>query len=151
MLDLNLLGDKMMDVTLIRAMEQLLYEKLMKQDQCLRYFDLLDDDVRYDLLKSTFDKIDADISDIQDLDLLFMSLLDKIKRLENVQELTELDLAKQSAFELIQKSVAAIQLKQEKIDFLTESFAELKLNVFKKLQNDYKISTMHSAYKNINK
>ena len=58
MLDLNLLGDKMMDVTLIRAMEQLLYEKLMKQDQCLRYFDLLDDDVRYDLLKSTFDKIE---------------------------------------------------------------------------------------------
>ena len=141
----------MKEHTFIVEMENLLYEKLQQMDLCLSYYDLIHEEVRHELLKSTFDKIDEVIEEIQKIDLVFMSTLDKYKRLLGVKSLEELPSMNQKAFELIQKSIVLITQKQISLDEKLKEHENLKVSVLKQMKNSHKINKSYSAYRNINK
>ncbi len=141
----------MKDQTLIVEMENLLYEKLKRMDLCLSYYELIHEDVRHELLKSTFNQIDDVIEEIQNIDLVFLSTLDRYKKLLGVKSLEDLTSINQKAFELIQKSIALITQKQKILDDRFKQFEPQKISVLKQMQNSHKINKSYSAYRNINK
>lgn len=141
----------MKDQALIIEMENLLYEKLQRMDLCLSYYELIHEDVRHELLKSTFDRIDDVIEEIQKIDLVFLSTLDRYKRLLGVKSLEDLTSINQKAFELIQKSIALITQKQIMLDGRFNQFEPQKISLLKQMQNSHKINKSYSAYRNINK
>lgn len=141
----------MKDQALIIEMENLLYEKLQRMDLCLSYYELIHEDVRHELLKSTFDRIDDVIEEIQKIDLIFLSTLDRYKRLLGVKSLEDLTSINQKAFELIQKSIALITQKQIILDDRFNQFEPQKISLLKQMQNSHKINKSYSAYRNINK
>lgn len=141
----------MKDQALIIEMENLLYEKLQRMDLCLIYYELIHEDVRHELLKSTFDRIDDVIEEIQKIDLVFLSTLDRYKRLLGVKSLEDLTSINQKAFELIQKSIALITQKQIMLDDRFNQFEPQKISLLKQMQNSHKINKSYSAYRNINK
>lgn len=141
----------MKDQALIIEMENLLYEKLQRMDLCLSYYELIHEDVRHELLKSTFDRIDDVIEEIQKIDLIFLSTLDRYKRLLGVKSLEDLTSINQKAFELIQKSIALITQKQKILDDMFKQFEPQKITILKQMQNSHKINKSYSAYRNINK
>lgn len=141
----------MKDQALIIEMENLLYEKLQRMDLCLSYYELIHEDVRHELLKSTFDRIDDVIEEIQKIDLVFLSTLDRYKRLLGVKSLEDLTNINQKSFELIQKSITLITQKQKILDDRFNQFEPQKISLLKQMQNSHKINKSYSAYRNINK
>lgn len=141
----------MKEQALIVEMENLLYEKLQRMDLCLNYYELIHEDVRHELLKSTFGQIDDVIEEIQKIDLVFLSTLDRYKRLLGIKSLEDLTSINQKAFELIQKSIALITQKQKILDDMFKQFEPLKISILKQMQNSHKINKSYSAYRNINK
>ncbi len=141
----------MKEQALIVEMENLLYEKLQRMDLCLNYYELIHEDVRHELLKSTFGQIDDVIEEIQKIDLVFLSTLDRYKRLLGIKSLEDLTSINQKAFELIQKSIALITQKQKILDDMFKQFEPLKISLLKQMQNSHKINKSYSAYRNINK
>ncbi len=136
---------------LIQEMEDILFEKIERQNKCLSFYETLDDDVRLDFCDVIFKGIDEELQEIGRLDLIFVSKLEKFKMENNILDLNELDRSIKSEFEMVKKAVSKTLSLGDKINAYSDSMSLLRIKVKKESQENMKKMRMTSAYRNINK
>lgn len=141
----------MMKNELIIEMEDLLLEKIEKQNRCLSFYNTLDDSVRADLCSAIFRSIDEELVQIRHLDLVFVSKLEKFKNHQNVSDLSELKREALDEFAMVKKAVNKILDSDEKLNAYFDSTYFLRVKAKKEAQDQVKKLRMTSAYRNINK
>ncbi|MDH8678609.1 hypothetical protein QE109_10650 [Fusibacter bizertensis] len=141
----------MMKSELIIEMEDLLLEKIERQNRCLSLYKTLDDSVRADLCSAIFRSIDEEVILIGHIDLVFVSKLEKFKSRHNVSDLSELKREALDEFAMVKKAVNRILESDEKLNIYFDSTYLLRVKAKKDAQDQVKKLRMTSAYRNINK
>ena len=141
----------MMKNDLIQEMEDILFEKIERQNKCLSFYETLDDDVRLDFCDVIFKGIDEELQEIGRLDLIFVSKLEKFKIENNILDLNGLDRSIKLEFEIVKKAVGKTLSLGDKINAYSDSMSLLRIKVKKESQENMKKMRMTSAYRNINK
>ena len=136
---------------LIQEIEDLLFEKLKRQEKCLNYYALIDDSVRQELLVRTFERIDFERDEIQKIDLQFLSKFEKVKQLYDIKALEELEAAERKSFEMAQNAVTLASKRHADLEALRVETDVLRGSVQKEFLIESRKATAVSAYKNINK
>jgi len=136
---------------IIRELEDLLFDKLKRQEKCLNYYELIDDSVRQELLIRTFERIEDELQEIQKIDLLFLSKFDKLKQSYAIKSLDELPIQERKAFEMIQNAVVLASKRFDDLEAYKMSTKAQKTNVQKEFLIENRKASAMSAYKNINK
>jgi hypothetical protein len=147
----------MLGLTLIREIEDLLLDKLDRQENCLKFYDQIDKDVRQDLLLKIFDEIDRLEQDIQSMDLLFLSKFEKFKMMNGVDDINEvtqietLGEAEKLSLSLIKKAIILIAQRERELDTSKKETQEFRLQTESDLKKRSRENKAYSAYRNINK
>lgn len=136
---------------MVLEMESLLLAKLEAQEQCLRYYELIDESVRKELLIKTFETIDALCDDIQKLDILFVSKLDSYKSVYGIKDLGELGDAARLVFTIVKKQVLKAAENDGALSDFKQKTAELKMELKRDKMTGSQIKAAASAYNKINK
>lgn len=139
----------MMGIELVGEMEDLLLDKLDKQKKCLSFYEFLDESVRQDLIVGTFNQIDNICMEIQSIDLVFVSKLEKLKRMYSVCDLNDLPLSVQKSFIIIKKAVVKIAEYERLLGDLKKNSQEFKSQVSRNFLDSSRKASAASAYKNI--
>jgi hypothetical protein len=147
----------MLGLTLIREIEDLLLDKLDRQENCLKFYDQIDKDVRQDLLLKIFDEIDRLEQDIQSMDLLFLSKFEKFKVMNGVDDINAivqietLGEAEKLSLSLIKKAIILIAQRERELDTSKKETQEFRLQTESDLKKRSRENKAYSAYRNINK
>lgn len=141
----------MESVALIEEIEDLLFDKLKRQEKCLKYYELIDDSVRSELLIRTFDKIDHELEEILKIDLQFLTKFDKLKRQYGIKTLDELPTEGRNVFEMIQNAVVLTSKRQNALDVCKTEASPYRDGIQKAFLDENRKAFVASAYKNINK
>ena len=147
----------MLGLTLIREIEDLLLDKLDRQENCLKFYDQIDKDIRQDLLLKIFDEIDRLEQDIQSMDLLFLSKFEKFKVMNCVDDISEvaqietLGEAERLSLSLIKKAIILIAQHERALDTSKKETQEIRLQTESDLKKKSRENKAYSAYRNINK
>ncbi|HSN65392.1 MAG TPA: hypothetical protein VLS94_02075 [Fusibacter sp.] len=147
----------MLGLTLIREIEDLLLDKLDRQENCLKFYDQIDKDIRQDLLLKIFDEIDRLEQDIQSMDLLFLSKFEKFKVMNGVDDINEvtqietLGEAEKRSLSLIKKAIILIAQRERALDTSKKETQEIRLQTVSDLKKKSRENKAYSAYRNINK
>lgn len=147
----------MLGLTLIREIEDLLLDKLDRQENCLKFYDQIDKDIRQDLLLKIFDEIDRLEQDIQSMDLLFLSKFEKFKVMNGVDDINEvaqietLGEAEKLSLSLIKKAIILIAQRERALDTSKKETQEIRLQTESDLKKKSRENKAYSAYRNINK
>lgn len=156
MLDLYFVwGGHMAQIELVKALmqeiEDLLFDKLKRQEKCLNYYALIDDSVRQELLIRTFERIDLERDEIQKIDLQFLSKYEKVKQLYGIKALEELAEGERKSFEMVQNAVTLASKRHAELESLRLETDVLRGSIQKEFLLGNRKATAVSAYKNINK
>lgn len=150
----------MLGLTLIREIEDLLLDKLDRQENCLKFYNQIDKDVRQDLLLKIFDEIDRLEQDMQSIDLLFLSKFEKFKVMNSVDDINDIksivDMEtlkedEKHSLILIQKAVVLIAQRERALDTSKKETQEIRLQTESDLKKKSRENKAYSAYRNINK
>jgi hypothetical protein len=147
----------MLGLTLIREIEDLLLDKLDRQENCLKFYDQIDKDVRQDLLLKIFDEIDRLEQDIQSMDLLFLSKFEKFKVMNGVDDINAivqietLGEVEKLSLSLIKKAIILIAQRERELDTSKKETQEFRLQTESDLKKRSRENKAYSAYRNINK
>lgn len=141
----------MTSVEIIQEMETLLVAKIEAQEKLIGYYGLIDESVRKVLLENTFDKIDGLMEDIQKLDILFVSKLEKFKALNGVKDLGELSGDGRKSFIEVKKLVLKAADYDVILGKLRDETETLKAGVRRDKIMGSQMSSAASAYNKINK
>lgn len=150
----------MVGMVLIKEIEDLLLDKLDKQESCLKFYEQVDPSVREDVLLKTFDQIDRLEHDIQSMDLLFLSKFDKFKVLNNVDDINNiqsiveigaLQETERQSLKLIKKAVALIAQRERALETSKNETQDLRLKMESNVKKTSRETKAYSAYRNINK
>lgn len=141
----------MTSVEIIQEMETLLAAKIEAQEKLIGYYGLIDESVRKVLLENTFDKIDGLMEDIQKLDILFVSKLEKFKVLNGVKDLGELSVDGRKSFIEVKKLVLKAAENDVILGKLRDETEALKAGVRRDKIMGSQMSSAASAYNKINK
>lgn len=136
---------------LIQEIEDLLFDKLKRQEKCLNYYALIDDSVRQELLIRTFERIDVERGEILKIDLQFLSKYEKVKQLYGIKALEELAEGERKSFEMVQNAVTLASKRQAELETLRLDTDGVRGSVQKEFLIESRKATAVSAYKNINK
>ncbi len=150
----------MVGMVLLKEIEDLLLDKLDKQESCLKFYEQVDPSVREDVLLKTFDQIDRLEHDIQSMDLLFLSKFDKFKVLNNVDDINNiqsiveigtLQETERQSLKLIKKAVALIAQRERELETAKNETQDLRLKMESNVKKTNREIKAYSAYRNINK
>ena len=147
----------MLGLTLIREIEDLLLDKLDRQENCLKFYDQIDKDIRQDLLLKIFDEIDRLEQDIQSIDLLFLSKFEKFKVMNGVDDINAivqietLTEDEKHSLILIKKAIILIAQRERELDTSKKETQEFRLQTESDLKKRSRENKAYSAYRNINK
>ena len=150
----------MVGMVLLKEIEDLLLDKLDKQESCLKFYEQVDSSVREDVLLKTFDQIDRLEHDIQSMDLLFLSKFDKFKLLNNVDDINNiqsiveigtLQETERQSLNLIKKAVALIAQRERALETAKNETQDLRLKMETNVKKTSRDTKAYSAYRNINK
>ena len=136
---------------LIQEIEELLFDKLKRQEKSLHYYALIDDSVRQELLIRTFERIDLERDEIQKIDLQFLSKYEKVKQLYGIKALEELEAGERKSFEMAQNAVILASKRHAELETLRLETDALRGSIQKEILIENRKATAVSAYKNINK
>lgn len=136
---------------IIIQMEALVEQKLIHMDIVINLYEMVDESVRESLLVHTFDRIENTMDEIQKVDILFVTKLDRFKGLNQIRELSELDALDQQRFKKLKGFIEIASEKQGIIKGFEEKHEALRLELKRKELNGVKQSTAASAYGKINK
>lgn len=150
----------MLGLTLIREIEDLLLDKLDRQENCLKFYEQIDKDIRQDLLLKIFDEIDRLEQDMQSIDLLFLSKFEKFKVMNSVDDINDIksivDMEtlkedEKHSLILIQKAIILIAERARALDTSKKETQEIRLQTESDLKKKSRENKAYSAYRNINK
>lgn len=147
----------MLGLTLIRDIENLLLDKLDRQENCLKFYEQIDNDIRQDLLLRIFDEIDRLEQDIQAIDLLFLSKFEKFKVMNGVDDINAiaqigtLKADEKDSLTLIKKAIILIAQRERELDTSKKETQEIRLQTESVLKKKIRENKAYSAYRNINK
>lgn len=141
----------MTGIEIIQEMETLLAAKIEAQEKLVGYYGLIDESVRKVLLENTFDKIDGLMEDIQKLDILFVSKLEKYKTLNGVKDLGELGGGGRKSFIEVKKLVLKAAENDVILSALRDETETLKVGLKRDKIMGSQMSSAASAYNKINK
>lgn len=147
----------MLGLTLIRDIENLLLDKLDRQENCLKFYEQIDNDIRQDLLLRIFDEIDRLEQDIQAIDLLFLSKFEKFKVMNGVDDINAiaqigtLKADEKDSLTLIKKAIILIAQRERALDTSKKETQEIRLQTESVLKKKIRENKAYSAYRNINK
>jgi len=151
MLDLNFYGDVMIGVEWIEEMELFLKQKQAHINIALSYYEMLEDTERQDLLEALFNRIDEEVDQIQELDILFLMKFDKLKKANGILELNELSLVDQTKFSKVKALIFEISEPQRHLEH-QKNMNNFKKQEMSKSRIDTKQKTQaFAAYKRTNK
>ena len=136
---------------LIIQMQALVEQKLMNMDTVINLYEMLDESVRESLLVHTFDRIENTMDEIQKMDILFVTKLDRLKGLNQIRELSELDAVDQQLFKTLKGFIEIAREKQMILEGFEKKYEAIRLELKRKELNVVKQSTAASAYGKINK
>ena len=141
----------MLGLTLIREIEDLLLDKLDRQENCLKFYEQIDKDIRQDLLLKIFDEIDKLEQDIQSIDLLFLSKFEKFKVMNGVDDINDIKSIEKHSLTLIKKAIILIAERERALDTSKKETQEIRLQTESDLKKKSRENKAYSAYRNINK
>jgi len=136
-----------MEHPLTDDMKECLAEKKQHLIMIGNYYQMLEDTERSSLLAALFDKIDAELKEIQSIDLLFLSKFDQYKRLNYISNIEELDKKNQQLFRPIQELIREIDEMHQQITQYEQRYEALK---FRTQQDRFDVNHkthITSAYK----
>jgi hypothetical protein len=132
-------------------MEALVEQKLMHMDTVINLYEMLDESVRESLLVHTFERIDETLDEIQKMDILFVTKLDRFKGLNQIRELSELDAVDQKLFKKLKGFIEIAREKQMILEGFEKKYEAIRSELKRKELNGVKQSIAASAYGKINK
>ena len=147
----------MVGSALLKEIEDLLLDKLDKQESLIQFFEQVDGSIRQEMLIKIFDTIDQLESEIQSMDLLFLSKFDKFKTLNGVKDINDgiaieaLQESEKQSLKLIKNAVKFIAERERALEAFKNETQEIKLNTDISAKKTSRENKAHSAYKNINK
>lgn len=136
---------------MIIQMEALVEQKLMHMDAVINLYEMVDESVRESLMVHTFECIENTMNEIQKVDILFVTKLDRFKGLNQIRELSELDALDQKLFKKLKGFIEIASEKQGILKVFEEKHEAIRLELKRKELNGVKHSTAASAYGKINK
>ena len=117
----------------------------------LNYYSMIEDTERQNMIEALFNKIDEELEQIHELDLLFLSKFDKFKRANNIQELSELNLADQNQFVSIKTLIREISEPQQLLELHKKNYSIKKQEISKNRIDTKQKTQAFAAYKRTNK
>ena len=150
----------MLGLTLIREIEDLLLDKLDRQETCLKFYEQVDVSIRQDLLLKIFDEIDRLEHDIQAMDLLFLSKFEKFKVMNGVNDVNDIKSIveietmnedEKNSLKLIKKAIILIAQRERALETSKKETQEIRLQTESDLKKKTRENKAYSAYRNINK
>lgn len=141
----------MLGLTLIREIEDLLLDKLDRQESCLKFYEQVDASIRQDLLLKIFDEIDRLEHDIQSMDLLFLSKFEKFKVMNGVDDINDIKRIEKHSLTLIKKAIILIAQRERALQTSKNETQEIRLQTESDLKKKSRENKAYSAYRNINK